>query len=344
MDLRELRYFESTYELESISAAAKHCFVSQPSISAAIQNLEYFLGEQLFVRHTRGVTPTDAGHRLYPLSKQLTGQARSIKQLFQQKSAIQPFRLGVVPALGAARMSHLMKEIIDSVDGLELTLVDAEKIACEARIISSNMVKPGEIFNYEFTVEQSGTFMYHSGHMQALQVGMGMGGFFIAHPKEDPDPVDVDVPMMLQIWSLPPYSQIPDTMSMNFNWFTINGKVAPFVPHIKAVSGQKIRVRIANLSMMSHPIHLHGHTFKIVETGAGRNPESAHLKANTLSINAGETRTIEFEASKWPGPWLFHCHFMHHIMNDMDMPPIPGEMSPMMSEEGMFTIVDVVEK
>ncbi len=146
MDLRELRYFESTFELESISAAAKHCFVSQPSISAAIQNLEYFLGEQLFVRHTRGVTPTDAGHRLYPLSKQLTGQARSIKQLFQQKSAIQPFRLGVVPALGAARMSHLMKEIIDSVDGLELTLVDAEKIACEARIISSNMVKPGEIF------------------------------------------------------------------------------------------------------------------------------------------------------------------------------------------------------
>lgn len=209
---------------------------------------------------------------------------------------------------------------------------------------TQKLVKPGETFNYEFTVEQSGTFMYHSGHMQALQVGMGMGGFFIAHPREDPDPVDIDVPMMLQIWSLPPYSQIPDTMSMNFNWFTINGKVAPFVPHIRAISGQKIRVRIANLSMMSHPIHLHGHTFKVVETGAGRNPDPAHWNANTLSINAGETRTIEFEASKWPGPWLFHCHFMHHIMNDMDMPPIPGDMNPMMAEEGMFTIVDVVEK
>jgi len=146
MDLRELRYFESAYELESISAAAKHCFVSQPSISAAIQNLEHFLGESLFVRHTRGVTPTEAGHRLYPLSQQLTGQARSIKQLFQQKAAIQPFRLGVVQALGASRMSHLIKEIIDSVDGLELTLVDAEKRACEARIIASNMVKPGEVF------------------------------------------------------------------------------------------------------------------------------------------------------------------------------------------------------
>jgi len=146
MDLRELRYFESTYELESISAAAKHCFVSQPSISAAIQNLESFLGETLFVRHARGVTPTDGGHRLYPLAQQLTGQARSIKQVFQKKSTVKPFKLGVVPALGASRMSHLLKEIIDSVDGLELTLVDSEKRQCEARIISENMYKPNEIF------------------------------------------------------------------------------------------------------------------------------------------------------------------------------------------------------
>lgn len=146
MDLRELRYFESAYELESISAAAKHCFISQPSISAAIKNLESFLEEELFVRHTRGVMPTEAGHRLYPLSKQLTGQARSIKQIFQQQSAIQPFRLGVVAALGAARMSHLIKEIIDSVTNLELTLVDAEKRTCDARIIASNMVKPREVF------------------------------------------------------------------------------------------------------------------------------------------------------------------------------------------------------
>jgi len=146
MDLRELRYFESTYELESISAAAKHCFVSQPSISAAIQSLESYLDEPLFIRHARGVTPTEAGDRLYPLSQQLTGQARSIKQIFQKKSTIKPFRLGVVAALGAARMSHLLKEIIDSVDGLELTLVDSEKQQCEARIISENMTKRNEIF------------------------------------------------------------------------------------------------------------------------------------------------------------------------------------------------------
>ncbi|MET1256737.1 LysR family transcriptional regulator [Aliikangiella maris] len=146
MDLRELRYFEAVYEQESISAAAKHSFVSQPSISAAIQSLEQYLGEALFIRHARGVSATEAGHRLYPLSKQLTGQAKSIKQIFQQKAAIRPFRLGVVAALGASRMSHLIKEIIDSVDGLELTLVDPEKRSCDARIIAANMLRPQETF------------------------------------------------------------------------------------------------------------------------------------------------------------------------------------------------------
>jgi len=206
---------------------------------------------------------------------------------------------------------------------------------------TQRLVQPGETFNYEFTLEQSGTFLYHSGHMQSLQVGMGQAGFFIAHPKKEEHPVDHDYLMMLQIWSIPPHDQIPDTMSMEFNWFTINGKVGPDVPHLRAMSGEKIRVRIANLSMMSHPIHLHGHTFWIVEDGGGRNPESAHTRANTISLSAGESKTVEFHASKHPGPWLFHCHFLHHIMNDMDRPPVPGEKMIMAKEAGMFTVLDV---
>lgn len=206
---------------------------------------------------------------------------------------------------------------------------------------TQKLVAPGETFVYEFELEQHGTYMYHSGHMQALQAGMGQAGFFIIHPKEPEVVVDKDYAIFLQIWSVPPHSNLPDTMSMNFNWFTMNGKVAPDVPHIKVASGEKVRVRIANLSMMSHPIHIHGHTFKVVETGAGRNPPGAQRKANTISVNAGETMTIEFEASKWKGPWLFHCHFLHHIMNDMDRAPIPGQPMNMLPGAGMFTIVDV---
>lgn len=206
---------------------------------------------------------------------------------------------------------------------------------------TQKLVGPGETFKYEFTLEQHGTFMYHSGHMQALQAGMGQAGFFIVHPKSPTVTVDKDYALFLQIWSIPPHSNLPDTMSMDFNWFTINGKVAPDVPHLKAKVGEKVRVRIANLSMMSHPIHMHGHTFKVVETGAGRNPASAQRKANTISVNAGETMTIEFEASKWPGPWLFHCHFLHHITNDMERSPIPGQPMNMLPGAGMFTIIDV---
>ncbi len=82
MDLKSLHYFASVYEKRSISAAAKTCFVAQPSISAAIHLLEQSLKTSLFIRHARGVSPTDTGERLYPLAKQLLGQADAIKKIF----------------------------------------------------------------------------------------------------------------------------------------------------------------------------------------------------------------------------------------------------------------------
>ena len=57
MDLKSLNYFISVYELKSFSAAAKACFIAQPSISSAIAQLEQQLNVQLFIRHARGVTP-----------------------------------------------------------------------------------------------------------------------------------------------------------------------------------------------------------------------------------------------------------------------------------------------
>ena len=82
MDLKSLHYFVSVYEKRSISAAAKTCFIAQPSISAAIHLLEQSLKTSLFIRHARGVTPTDTGERLYPLAKQMLGQADAIKNLY----------------------------------------------------------------------------------------------------------------------------------------------------------------------------------------------------------------------------------------------------------------------
>lgn len=145
MDLRALRYFEAVYEQRSISAAARSCYIAQPSISAAIQQLEGLLETQLFVRHPKGVLPTEAGERLYPLSKKLTGEARAIQQLFVEKPPATPFRLGLMRSLGVERMSLWLKELSAAAEQMELTLVNPEE-DCDARIIEISEVEEWELF------------------------------------------------------------------------------------------------------------------------------------------------------------------------------------------------------
>jgi len=212
--------------------------------------------------------------------------------------------------------------------------------------ISQAPIKPGETFIYEFTLEQHGTYFYHPHFMGAKQVGMGMSGFFIIHPK-NPAPwqvVDREYAFFLQTWMIHPGSPVPDTMAMSeFNYFTFNGRAAPDVPLMQARSGERVRIRLANLSMLSHPIHLHGHSFMVTDYGAGFVPPHQHILANTVSVSAGEARAIDFVAGK-PGKWVMHCHFLHHVMNDMHRTPIPGGGGGDHSAHemgGMFTAIDV---
>ena len=214
---------------------------------------------------------------------------------------------------------------------------------------SQKPIEPGAEFIYEFTLEQHGTYFYHPHFMGAKQVGMGMSGFFIIHPR-NPEPwqiVDHDFAYFLQIWMIQPGSPIPDTLEMtDFNYFTMNGRPAPDIIPMAAKRGEKIRIRCANLSMMTHPIHLHGHSFKITEYGAGFLPQHQHILANTINISSAEVRVMEFTGGR-VGKWLFHCHFMHHTMNDMHRTPIPGgpghaghEMHDM---GGMHTWIEITE-
>jgi DNA-binding transcriptional LysR family regulator len=145
MDLKALGYFIAVYEQKSISAAAKSCFIAQPSISSAIKQLEDTLKNQLFTRHARGVHPTDAGNMLYPLAKQLLGQADAIKSVFDEKSLTVPFRLGLVGALGVDRMSLLLKEFTSAIEGIELTLVGHDE-DCDARIVTDRYLTDKEQF------------------------------------------------------------------------------------------------------------------------------------------------------------------------------------------------------
>jgi len=145
MDLRALKYFQSVYEHRSVSAAARVCFISQPSISAALRQLEEHLSVTLFVRHAKGVTPTFEGKRLYPLSKKLTGDAKAIETLFNTQVYSTAVTLGLKRSLGADRMSLLLKDVVSGSEPMELTLVSADE-PCDARIVASTEVAQGEDF------------------------------------------------------------------------------------------------------------------------------------------------------------------------------------------------------
>jgi len=142
------------------------------------------------------------------------------------------------------------------------------------------------------------------------------------------------------MWTLPPHSQILNTMAMMFNFFTMNGFAAPNTDMIEVKSGDSMRIRFANISMSQHPIHLHGHTWKKVATGSGRNPETSHTFSNTVLVPVGQTLDVEMDAADFPGTWIFHCHLPHHITNDMEVNPVPEEMM-VHDAAGMFTAIVV---
>jgi manganese oxidase len=181
--------------------------------------------------------------------------------------------------------------------------------------ISQDPIPPGGRFVYEFTLHQAGTYFYHS-HM-AMQEMMGMLGAFIMHPKAAFAPcVDKDFVILLQEYAVLPNNTVPNTMNMEFNWLVFNGKSAPATTPLIVRLGDRVRIRLINLGMDHHPIHLHGHTFYTTGTEGGRIPEAAWMPGNTALIGVAQSRDVEFVANN-PGDWMLHCHMPHHMMNQM---------------------------
>jgi hypothetical protein len=181
--------------------------------------------------------------------------------------------------------------------------------------ISQPLVYPGERYTYEFTVRQNGTFFYHT-HM-AMQEMLGLLGFFIIHPRQAYRPlVQKDFGIVLQEWAVLPANTVPNTLSMEFNWLTFNGKAGPAATPMLVKQGERVRIRLINIGMDHHPIHLHGFQFTVTGTEAGRVPESAWYRQNTVLVGVAQARDIEFDAV-YPGDWMLHCHLPHHMMNGM---------------------------
>ena len=131
--------------------------------------------------------------------------------------------------------------------------------------VSQKTIQPGETFKYEYTLKQHGTLMYHSHHDEMTQMQLGMMGLFVIHPKDTKrPPPDRDYAILLSEWRIDVGARRPDPVEMtDFNIFTMNARSFPGTQSLLAKVGDRVRLRIGNLSTMSHhSIHLHGYFSK----------------------------------------------------------------------------------
>lgn len=179
-------------------------------------------------------------------------------------------------------------------------------------------IPSGKTFVYEFDILKSGTFMYHPHGDEMVQMAMGMMGSFVVHPK-DPTfmPVDRDFVFLLSAYDIDPGTYIPRIMEMtDFNMWTINSRIFPEVAPLVVRKDDRVRVRVGNLTMTNHPIHMHGYDFEVTCTDGGWVRPEARWPEVTIDIPVGGMRAYEFDAI-YPGDWALHCHKSHHTMNAM---------------------------
>ena len=144
MDIRELRYFAAVYRERNLTAAARRCFISQPSISAAITNLEAELGTTLFIRHKKGVAPTRSAEQFHSVARRILDDADAARNLFRTPSARHALTLGLMRTLDMPRTIALLKPLTSASD-VALRLVGIHE-AADARIISKSMIDADEHF------------------------------------------------------------------------------------------------------------------------------------------------------------------------------------------------------
>jgi hypothetical protein len=168
--------------------------------------------------------------------------------------------------------------------------------------LTQDPIQPGESFTYEFTARTVGSHMYHSHHNATDQVGRGLLGAFIVHPK---DPA-------LRVARRYGVSQdIVWISNDSLGGFTINGRAFPATAPIVAKVGEKILVRFMNEGNMMHPWHLHGMPMHVVARD-GRELGSAAFWCDTLGVSPGERWDVVIDCED-VGAWAFHCHILQHV-------------------------------
>jgi len=186
--------------------------------------------------------------------------------------------------------------------------------------IVQDPIEKGATYHYEFTVVQSGTYLYHSHDHVDRQQGLGLYGALIIDPTQtDPSlAADHEYTVLLQEWLLREGLTYP-AMPMDGaqpNYFTINGRAYPATDTVPMRVGETLKVRfIGSSNGFIHPMHIHGGPFEVVAVDGQTLPPSARYFADTVNVGPGQRYDVIWKARQ-PGKWLIHCHIGHHTTNN----------------------------
>jgi len=186
--------------------------------------------------------------------------------------------------------------------------------------ITQEPIEHGDVYHYEFTAVQSGTYFYHSHDHVDRQQSLGLYGALIIDPSA-PDPslaADHEYTVLLQEWLLREGLTYP-AMPMDGgqpNYFTLTGRAYPATDTIRLRVGETLKVRfIGSNNGFIHPMHIHGGPFQVVAIDGETLQPSARYMADTVNVGPGQRYDVIWTARQ-PGKWLIHCHIGHHTTNN----------------------------
>jgi CopA family copper-resistance protein len=182
----------------------------------------------------------------------------------------------------------------------------------------------------------------HEGHNMQSANSNSISGMNMSSDNADIVTLNYGMLKATEVTTLPtgPLKEMRFELTGNMNRYvwTIDNKTVSESDKILIKKGENVRIVIYNNSMMRHPMHLHGHDFRVLN-GQGK---YAPLK-NVLDIMPMETDTIEFAATE-SGDWFFHCHILYHMMSGMgrvfsyvNSPPNPQLPNPKFAQRKLFS-------
>lgn len=242
---------------------------------------------------------------------------------------------GKMPKLKYFAGMKMMNDMMD----MNGNMVQMDGMAMQNQIMDMNTVMYPEITGEENPKPDDKKIS-----MAAMQMGndKSMSGMNMA--AENPDIVTLNYTMLRDPHktTLPkgPFRELKFDLTGNMNRYvwTLDNKTVSESDKILIKKGENLRIILYNNSMMRHPMHLHGHDFRVLN-GQG---EYAPMK-NVIDIMPMERDTIEFAASEAGGDWFFHCHILYHMMSGMgrvfsyeNSPPNPDVPDPKLAQRKLF--------